>query len=127
MYNPTKPYKSQILAEIKKTWRTPYVDIRADVYPIVKNKFSLPEVDHTDGIGTKGIYHWQKRTFRNAVLDALAMNLNDLALVRAVPYKLSNHIFMPKDDNIAILAIVRALSQECQKRKIAITGGETSV
>lgn len=127
MYNPTKPYKSQILAEIKKTWRTPYVNIRVDVYPIVKNKFSLPEIDHTDGIGTKGIYHWQKRTFKNAVLDALAMNLNDLALVRAVPYKLSNHIFVPKDDIGAILAIVKALSQECQKRKIAITGGETSV
>ena len=115
------------MAEIKKTWKTPYVDIRADVYPIVKTKLSLPEVDHTDGIGTKGIYHWQKRTFRNAVLDALAMNLNDLALVRAVPYKLSNHIFVPKDDHQAILAIVKALSQECQKRKIAITGGETSV
>jgi phosphoribosylformylglycinamidine cyclo-ligase len=127
MYNPTKPYKDQILAEIKKTWQTPYVSIKADIYPIVKAKFSLPEIDHTDGIGTKGIYHWQKRTFRNAVLDALAMNLNDLALVRAVPYKLSNHIFVPKDDNVAILAIVRALSQECQKRKIAITGGETSV
>ena len=127
MYNPTKPYKNQILAEIKKTWRTPYVKIREGVYPVLQRKFSLPEVDHTDGIGTKGIYHWQKRTFKNAVLDALAMNLNDLALVRAIPYKLSNHIFVPKDDGLAILAIVKALSQECQKRKIAITGGETSV
>jgi len=127
MYNPIKPYKDRILTEIKKTWRTPYVEIKPSVYPIVRRKFFLPEVDHTDGIGTKGIYHWQKRTFGNAVLDVLAMNLNDLALVRAVPYKLQNHIFVPQDDHPAILAIVKALSQECQKRKIAITGGETSV
>ncbi|MDD5750667.1 MAG: AIR synthase-related protein [Candidatus Pacebacteria bacterium] len=127
MYNPVKPYKDRILAEIRKTWSVPNVNIRADVYPVIRKRFSLAEVDHTDGIGTKGIYHWQKRTFKNAVLDALAMNLNDLALVRAIPYKLQNHIFVPCDDQLAIMAIIKALSQECQKRKIAITGGETSI
>lgn len=127
MYNATKPYKKQILELIQQTWQNPYVSLREDVYPVIERKFSYPEVDHTDGIGTKGFYHWQKRSFRNAVLDGLAMNLNDLAIVRATPYKLQNHIFLPEDDQDAVLEIIKALVQECQKRKIVITGGETSI
>lgn len=127
MYNPTKPYKKEILRIIESTWKTPYVEVEPGLYPIIKKKFSFPEVQHTDGIGTKGLYHWVKRTFRNAALDALAMNLNDLAMVGAIPYALQNHIILPKDDHAAILAIVRKLAQECRKRKIAMTGGETSI
>lgn len=127
MYNPSKPYKKPILSLIQKTWETPYVSITQGVYPLVQKKFSYPEVDHTDGIGTKGLYHWQKRTFQNAVLDALAMNLNDLVLARAIPYKLQNHIFIPEDDAKAIRTIMETLVQECRARDIAITGGETSV
>ncbi len=127
MYDPTKPYKRQILELIKQTWETPYVSVKKDVYSVLKRKFSYPEVDHTDGIGTKGIYHWRKRSFRNAALDALAMNLNDLALIRATPYKLQNHIIIPEDDKEAILEIISVLAEECKKRGIVITGGETSV
>lgn len=127
MYNPTKPYKHKILKLIKSTWNTPYVKVEKGLYPIIKKKIFLPEVYHTDGIGTKGFYHWRKRTFKSAVLDALAMNLNDLAIVGAEPYALSNHIILPKDDRKAILEIVSFLSKECRKRKIVITGGETSI
>ncbi len=127
MYDPSKPYKEQILALIKFTWQSPYISIKESTYSIIEKKFNYPEVDHTDGIGTKGIYHWQKRSFKSAVLDALAMNLNDLVLVRAIPYKLQNHIAIPEDDKDAILEIIKTLAEECQKRQIAITGGETSI
>lgn len=127
MYDSRKPYKQQILRLIQTTWKTPYLSVREGIYPIFERKFSYPEIEHTDGIGTKGIYHWRKRTFRDAVLDALAMNLNDLAMARAIPYKLQSHIILPKDDHEAILSIVRSLRKECKKRKIAITGGETSI
>ena len=127
MYNPTKPYKHKILKLIESTWNTPYVKIERGLYPIIKKKFSTLEVQHTDGIGTKGLYHWRKRTFKNAVFDALAMNLNDLAMVGAIPYAIQNHIVLPKDDHKAILNIIRALAAECKKRKIAMTGGETSI
>ncbi len=127
MYNPTKPYKHQILKLIESTWNTPYLKVEKGLYPIITKKFSYPEVQHTDGIGTKGIYHWNKRTFKNAVLDALAMNLNDLAMVGAIPYAIQNHIVLPKDDHKAILEIVKTLAKECRKRKIAMTGGETSI
>lgn len=125
MYNPIKPYNKKTIDLIKKTWETPYVQISEGVYPIIKKKFSSMEVDHTDGIGTKGIYHWKQKTFKNAVLDALAMNLNDMALVRAIPYKLTDHITLPKEDT-SVIKILQALSNECIKRQIAITGGETS-
>src|SRR4030042_4519382 len=98
MYEPAKPYKKRISNLIKQTWNTKFISVKNGIYPIFKAKFDAYEVDHTDGIGTKGYYHWQKGTFRNAVIDALAMNLNDLAISRAVPYKLSDHITVPIDD-----------------------------
>lgn len=55
------------------------------------------------------------------------MNLNDLALVRTIPYKLQNHLVLPEDDHEAILAILETLSGECRKRHIAMTGGATSI
>ncbi len=124
MYNTTKPYKTKILELIKQTWETPYVSVDNG---IITKKFSFPEFNSTDGIGTKGIYHWQQRTFRNAVLDALAMNLNDLLLMRAKPYKLQNHIIIPNDDKNAILEIIESFVVECKKRNIVISGGETSI
>lgn len=127
-YNPTKPTRQPIFEAIKKTWRTPYVSVREGAYPIITKRArcrAYAEVDHTDGIGTKGFYHWRAGTFREAVIDALAMNLNDLALARAVPYKLQNHITVPVEDE-RVVHIVRALAEECAQRKIAMTGGETS-
>lgn len=131
MYDPTKPYiqnkalyKKQILNLIQKTWKTPFVSVKNQ---ILKKKFSFPEYCHTDGMGTKGIYHWRKGTFRNAVLDALAMNLNDLLLMNAKPYAILNHLFLPRDNKRAILEIITHLSRECEKRKIAILGGETAI
>jgi len=113
MYNPTKPYKDDLLQIIKSTWQSPYLEIEEGTYSIFRKKFDFFEVDHTDGIGSKGFYHWQQRTFKEVVLDALAMNLNDLALVRAIPYKLQNHLTLPTDDHSAIKEIITALAAEC--------------
>lgn len=124
MYDTKKPYKKDILKLIQKTWETPYISVKNHIF---KKKFSFPEYPHSDGIGTKGIYHWQKRSFKSAVLDALAMNLNDLLLMGATPYAILNHLFLPKDDESAIREIISCLSKECQKRKIAILGGETAI
>lgn len=123
MYDSTKPYKEQLLELIKQTWASPNLRVEPGLYITT----SRPEVDHTDGIGTKGVYHWQARTFRAAVIDALAMNLNDLAMVRARPVKLQNHITLPEDDQEALFEIITALVQECRRFGIVITGGETSI
>lgn len=126
MYNPIKPYKNKILNLIKQTWENPYISVKENIYPVFKNKQNYFSVDHTDGIGTKGFYHWQRRTFKNAVIDVLAMNLNDLAMARAIPYKLQDHIIVPDSGESSVLKIMGHLAEECIKRKIAITGGETS-
>ena len=124
MYRTDKPYKEQILSLIQNTWETNFVSVKNSA---LTKKFSLPEFSSTDGVGTKGVYHWNKRTFKEAVIDALAMNLNDLVLMRARPYKLQNHILIPEDDHDAILEIIEIFVSECKMRGIAIVGGETSV
>lgn len=126
-YNPEKPYKNKVLNLIKETWDTPCLLLKEGTYAFFKKNFDYFEVDHTDGIGTKGIYHWEARSFKNAVVDALAMNLNDLAIVRVTPYKLQCHLILPKDDKEAILETMQHLVRECKKYDIAITGGETSI
>jgi phosphoribosylaminoimidazole synthetase len=124
MYDSTKPYRKKILELIQETWNTPFISVKDN---IAKKNFFFSEFAHSDGIGTKGIYHWRKRTFKNAVFDALAMNLNDLLIINARPYAILNHLFLPRDDKRAILEIISCLSSECRKRKIAILGGETAI
>lgn len=126
MYDPRKPFKYKVLELIESTWRTPYVKVTRGIYPQFVRKFDAPEVQHTDAIGSKGLIHWRRRTFRDAVIDALAMNLNDLALIGARAYTLQDHIMLPNDDHAAILSVVRALARECRARHIAITGGEVT-
>lgn len=125
MYDPSKPYIKEIQELIRTTWETPYVSVREG--GVVRKKFHWDEYPHTDGIGTKGVYHWKARSFENAVIDALAMNLNDLALMRTFPYEVVPHLFLPEDDHEAAVEIMWHLVEECRKWKIAIPGGETAI
>lgn len=126
MYDPAKPYKHELLRLIEGTWQTPYVSVKGGVYPVIKKKFKGLEIQHTDGIGTKGVYHWRKRSFKDAVIDAFAMNANDLAMAGATPYALTDHIVVPDMGHVSVLAIVRSLATLCKAHKIALVGGETS-
>lgn len=132
MYDTTKPYIAKIKELIAKTWEEcNELQVADDTgkYPSFKRTTlpALGEIDHTDGIGTKGMLHWYNRTFRSAVQDAFAMNYNDLMTVGASPYKAQNHLIVPHDDHSAILEIVTALADLCCRHRIALTGGETSV
>lgn len=128
IYDTTKPYKKSILGAIRTTWDSPYVQVsQTGPYPLIRRTLRRAEVDHTDGIGTKGVLHWKYRTWDAAVQDSLAMNLNDLLCVWARPYKLQNHLAVPSDDHEAIRDIIEALCRRCAALKIAVTGGETSV
>jgi phosphoribosylformylglycinamidine cyclo-ligase len=110
MYKTNKPYIEKILSLVKKTY--------------TKN---IRQPASSDGIGTKGFYHWQQKSFRNAVLDALAMNFNDMAVLRARICSLQDHIILSLDDEKIILEIVENLVDECKKRNIQIIAGETSI
>jgi len=124
MYDSTKPYNKQIIKLIKQTWKTPYISVENG---LVKKKFNYPEYHHSDGIGTKGVYHWHQKTLENAVLDTMAMNLNDMILERAIPYAIIDHLLIPEDNNEYIIRIMKKLTYECKKRDIAITGGEIAI
>lgn len=110
MYDTTKPYIGRIKEIVGRTQ---------------EGKTFPPS--STDGIGEKGIYHWQHRTFRSVVIDALEMNFTDMAVMRAKVKYLQNHIMVPKEDEEAILQVVETLSDECVKRDVVITSGETAV
>ena len=125
MYDTTKPYNKEIIELIHKTWETPYISVINDC--VIKKFNNLECKPHTDGIGTKGIYHYQASTFREAVIDALAMNLNDIAFRRSIPYAINDHIFLPEDNHRVIHNIIQAPSIECIERNIAILDGETSI
>lgn len=127
MYDTTKPYTKNIKEMIRLTWNTPYLSVKEGIYPIQREKIpeSVLRIEHTDGIGTKGVYHWNGQTYENAAIDSLAMNLNDMAMARAVPYKLQNHIIVPEERGIN--ESISKLCEECLLREIAITGGETSI
>jgi phosphoribosylformylglycinamidine cyclo-ligase len=128
MYSTDKPYKKEVLDIIRATWSTPYVEVlEGGTYPVIHRKVNFPEIDHTDGIGTKGLYHWRMRTFHKAICDALAMNLNDLAMAQAIPYKMQCHLTLPDECGEVVVEIMRMLAHECKIRNIAITGGETSI
>lgn len=127
MYDTTKPYKKEIVKLIRETWETPYVSVRNFLLYKTGPLRDYGDYYHVDGIGTKGVYHWQKRTFSRAVYDALAQNLNDLAVMRATPFAIIDHIFLPEDDHVAAVEIVQYLAMECRARNIAICGGDIAI
>lgn len=126
MYDPTKPLNEEILKLIKSTW-TDYMCMKELLYPA----YELPglgwHIDHTDGIGTKGLIHWKRETFDEAVQDVIAMNLNDLAMAGASGYKAQIHLVLPEENKEKILKIMECMTKRCIENGIAITGGETSI
>lgn len=129
MYDSTKPYIPEVLRLIATTWETEHVSVGND--GSVREKpswgFQYPRYPHTDGIGTKGFYHWKKRTLREAVEDVLAANLNDLLVARATAYEAIPTISLPEDDHEVVFEVTRYLAMECLARGIAIPCGETEI
>ena len=126
-YDTTKPYIAEIKRLVETTWNTKYLTVNK--YG-VRKKLGAPqgmEWRHTDGIGTKGEDHWRQRTFAAAVQDALAMNLNDFARDRCIPFEICDHIFLPRDDHRAMISIVSHMADLCRAHHLAITGGELAI
>lgn len=108
-----RPYIPEILEIIKTTWEGD------------KSK----RVGSTDGKGTKP--HWKYCTYEWAALDALAMNLNDLLMLRTFfgPYELSlmNHIMLPKERGDVFITIAKTLARECRSLKIEMICGDSAI
>lgn len=110
MYDPRKP-ETKAIREIAK---------------ITGNARSMLFL-HVDGIGTKGVYHWRRRTFLYAAQDAFAMNWNDALVEGARIVALVDHIMVPVEDQAGILETVQGLADECVKKGIVLCNGETAI
>jgi phosphoribosylformylglycinamidine cyclo-ligase len=131
MYNPEKPYADQVLSVIKRTWHTKYCEVtQQGQYAAVRKKVwysPIADIDHTDGIGTKGYYLWKRKYWTGSAYDAFAMNINDLAMVRAIPYKTQAHLILPEELPVAIVSTMEQVANLAEEYDIAVTGGETSI
>jgi phosphoribosylformylglycinamidine cyclo-ligase len=128
MYDTSKPYVQDIRQMIEGTWEgNAYVTVQPGYYATIHRRQDVAEVDHTDGLGTKGAIHWRRGSVAAAVQDALGMNVNDLLLVGARAFKTQAHLVVPEENAGKILGIMSNLCYECKARGIAVTGGETSI
>lgn len=121
---------------IQSTWDANPLDSRTvigdNVYPVTIEQVCQVNttrmiVDHVDGIGTKGYYLWKNKQWYTAAADAFAMNINDLLMVWAKPFKIQDHLTIPEDNSQIIIATIEHLVNFCKSYSVSITGGETSI
>ena len=145
-YDPTKPFNGQIRELIAATHpkagplRVKASGKRFSIGTDARySKYwaGLEELSSTDGIGTKGLLHWQMGTEQNGAQDAFAMVVDDLIERGFVPVKLQDHIQMQEEDDGRLFRIVGALVKlatenpwkgpDGKSYPIIISGGETAI
>ncbi len=131
IYDPTKPFNDQVRRLIGKTHHGGPVSVipHGKRFKRVNdprwNGYYLQ--DAVDGIGTKGLLHWQLDTVEYGVQDAFAMVADDLMEGNYVPVSLQDHILIQEEDTEKIFRIVGKLADLCKEHGIAITAGETAI
>jgi len=125
VYDPTKPFKEQVMANIRKTWKDKVVEVGP--YAMVKLRDGRLGLFHADGIGTKGYLHWQQKTFKEAAQDALAMNVDDSIMLGVYPEVVVDHMILAEESNEAILGVTEGLCDLCSDLDIVVPGGETAI
>lgn len=79
-----------------------------------------------DGIGSKALLHSRYGTHRAAGIDLVAMNVNDLATVGAVPFFFHDYISMQRLEKKTVTELVAGMSEACRMCGCALTGGESA-
>ena len=82
---------------------------------------------HTDGIGTKIIIAQLVNKFDTLGIDCVAMNVNDIICVGAVPVGFLDYIALKKPDHYLVIELLKGLSKGARESDIAIVGGETAI
>jgi phosphoribosylaminoimidazole synthetase len=142
VYDPAKPYNKQIRELITQTHPK---DGPITVTPLGK-RFSVTkagvfdncsELTGVDGIGTKGLLHWQMGTMEAGAQDAFAMVVDDLIESGHMPVLMQDHIQIQEENHEKIYRIVKGLVdlakanpwniEDATKYPIVINGGETAI
>jgi phosphoribosylformylglycinamidine cyclo-ligase len=82
---------------------------------------------HTDGIGTKIIIAQLVNKFDTLGIDCVAMNVNDIICVGAVPVGFLDYIALKKPDYYLVRELLKGLSKGAKESDMAIVGGETAI
>ncbi|MBU1198148.1 phosphoribosylformylglycinamidine cyclo-ligase [Candidatus Micrarchaeota archaeon] len=82
---------------------------------------------HTDGVGTKVLVAQQLGTYDTVGIDAIAMNVNDLACIGAKPITVVDYLALQKPDPALIREIMKGLVKGAKKANVSIVGGETAI
>lgn len=82
---------------------------------------------HTDGVGTKIIIAQLMKKFDTVGIDCVAMNVNDVICVGAVPIGFLDYIALKKPDSYLIKELVKGVTKGAKESQVAIVGGETAI
>jgi phosphoribosylformylglycinamidine cyclo-ligase len=82
---------------------------------------------HTDGIGTKIIVAQLMNRFDTLGIDCVAMNVNDIICIGAVPVGFLDYIALKKPDHYLVRELLKGLTKGAKESKMAIVGGETAI
>lgn len=82
---------------------------------------------HTDGVGTKAALAASLGRYGTVGIDCVAMNVNDIACVGAVPLAFVDYIAANRNDRSALAQIASGLARGAKEARVPIVGGETAV
>ena len=122
-YDPEKPFSEKILDRISTTWKEHVFVVSG--YPVIKTPQGY-FLEHCDGVGTKGLLHWENKTHTAAAQDAFAMNANDLAILGFQPNSLNCHLLLSEERENVILDVISRLAELCREYDVIYSGGETA-
>ena len=82
---------------------------------------------HTDGVGTKAMIASMMSRYDTVGIDCIAMNVNDIVCVGAVPVSFVDYIAASANDERIFASIARGLARGARAAGVPIVGGETAV
>jgi phosphoribosylformylglycinamidine cyclo-ligase len=123
-----------ILASFKKRLRKSFPFLSEEKIKLGLDYFAnVIEIDSNfglalccDGVGTKILVAEKINKFDTLGIDCVAMNVNDLVCVGAIPLALLDYIALNKLDPYIIEELGKGLYRGAKEANIAIIGGETA-
>lgn len=82
---------------------------------------------HTDGVGTKIIIAQLMKKFDTVGIDCVAMNVNDVICVGAMPIGFLDYIALKKPNGYLVRELAKGLAKGAKQSNVAIVGGETAI
>lgn len=121
--NKIKLIQSKINKTIFKGKPSALIGHYAGIVNLGKEKLAI----HTDGVGTKVLVAQALEKYDTIGIDAIAMNVNDIICVGAVPVAGVDYLALKKEDEFLVKEIFKGLMKGARQSQIEIVGGETAI